>query len=1042
MLAVLVVIRAALPLVLRHVLASRASQALRARVEIGDVDLALLRCGIALTDVTIRSAASQEAGSDDRPLIAWKRFAVAVRWLPLFQKTVRLREVVLESPRVALDRLDDGRWNLLALVPEQHTAPTPETTPPPSAARGAAAPATEGNGWGFGADRITLRDGGLRFRDFKIKDSEPVEVNFDAVDVTDIALEPGIYGEPAHLHIAVAVDEGSAQLDARLTRQGEGIALSAELDARNLPLRRSRLYVPKVGWSALEGRLDAAVSYRLESGTQNELRGKVTLRDVVVRVSGVDAPAVAWRSFSAQLDPVDLVGHNVIVSDVELNGASILVRPQGGDLLPLLSAGANGPPPAESPSATPAGTPVQSTGTTARSGASAPPWHWSLASLRVADSHVQLIGAEEPIDVGVALGVSDLNPEGSQPARLQLALTVGKGSLNVDGAARLAPPGFGGTLRITDLSLPELAAATGVLPRGLLQAAQLGAQLTVEAGLAADGADGVAVAARDVRLRGALSLAGLRVASAGVQGFSLGARSIDLTIADLRAPGVLPASGTKTVEPGADAGELRTGGRLSLVDVELAGADPNAFVVGTRALDLTIKELSVPGVLPGGGADAAAQPLRVALGDLRITGPRVRITRTADGLVLPATSSAPAPPAAETPAPQASPARRVEVTLDTLRLAEGNVALADRAVKPFFEGRLSPLAIDVRGVRWPDLAVKDLHLRATSAEHGKIEIFGALGSNTGWLEVHADTVALPPFNPYATTFSGYSIGGGTLSITTKGSLSNGRYDVNNQLVLGNLDVRSAAGESLFQQTFGIPLSMALALMRDTHGDIALGIPVAADAEGVKVGLATVIREALQRAIMGAITSPLKLAGAVFGGGKVESIMPTAISFRTGCSELTPAGAEQLDQLAALLAGRPGLRVALDAKPATTDARWLREQALRVEWEGQGVFARLRDLPQRSTQKTIRAALEARAKDQEGKLGPEDAATLDRWLDERPPIPAAQLNALADSRLARVEQVLRDQHGIDAVRVTRRETPADTTDDTPAVHIELGAVGSP
>ena len=53
---VAVLLRIALPYALRPLLASRASQAINAHVEIGGVDLALYRAGIALDDVTVRPA--------------------------------------------------------------------------------------------------------------------------------------------------------------------------------------------------------------------------------------------------------------------------------------------------------------------------------------------------------------------------------------------------------------------------------------------------------------------------------------------------------------------------------------------------------------------------------------------------------------------------------------------------------------------------------------------------------------------------------------------------------------------------------------------------------------------------------------------------------------------------------------------------------------------------------------------------------------------------------------------------------------------------
>src|SRR4030095_9451440 len=144
---VLIAVRMALPLVLRRVVAQQASDALHARVEVGDVDLALWKGGVALDDVTFRAgtagsaepadgkgtatATPYDAGpgqaapaqspppqafGDDAPIIAVKRFAAELRYLPLFSKTIQLRDVALDSPRVALDRLASGDLNVMALV--------------------------------------------------------------------------------------------------------------------------------------------------------------------------------------------------------------------------------------------------------------------------------------------------------------------------------------------------------------------------------------------------------------------------------------------------------------------------------------------------------------------------------------------------------------------------------------------------------------------------------------------------------------------------------------------------------------------------------------------------------------------------------------------------------------------------------------------------------------------------------------------------------------------------------------------------------------
>ena len=147
-------------------------------------------------------------------------------------------------------------------------------------------------------------------------------------------------------------------------------------------------------------------------------------------------------------------------------------------------------------------------------------------------------------------------------------------------------------------------------------------------------------------------------------------------------------------------------------------------------------------------------------------------------------------------------------------------------------------------------------------------------------------------------------------------------------------------------------------------------------------------------------------------------------------------------LARLLASRPGLAVTLDAAPSVEDVRWLREQALREELAApQGVLGSVRNLPQRGARDRIRTALEARAHDAKGELATEDAATLERWLNERPAPTPERLRTLTAERMTRLQAVLREQHGIPSERVVRRDPSADVAEGAPAVRFEIGAASA-
>jgi hypothetical protein len=216
--------------------------------------------------------------------------------------------------------------------------------------------------------------------------------------------------------------------------------------------------------------------------------------------------------------------------------------------------------------------------------------------------------------------------------------------------------------------------------------------------------------------------------------------------------------------------------------------------------------------------------------------------------------------------------------------------------------------------------------------------------------------------------------------------------------------------------------------------------VGGDETGMRVGYRTIIAGALRQALMGAITSPLKLVGSVFSGGKPQP--PEPIGFRLGRVELTDDGAKQVGQVAKFLADRPAMGVALETAPTAADARWLHEHQV-VEELGAppGVFGRVRNLIQRGRRDRIRQALDERAEGKPRELGPDDQKVLDEWLSKKPKPTPKELHALAEARLALVERTLREEHGVAAGRIVRRDVPDAAPEDTdgPVADIELGSV---
>ncbi|HWP66762.1 MAG TPA: DUF748 domain-containing protein, partial [Candidatus Limnocylindria bacterium] len=621
-----------------------------------------------------------------------------------------------------------------------------------------------------------------------------------------------------------------------------------------------------------------------------------------------------------------------------------------------------------------------------------------VGTVRVSDTQAHLFTPDGQHDVALALEVHDLAGDGEQPAATKLTLAMGDATVALEGGTRLAPPGFAGTLTVTDLPLADVTDIAAVLPPTVLQGGTLGASLRLAAGSAA--------------------------------------------------------------EP---AGDVTVAGTVGLERFTLVGDAPELFSVALGKLDVAIDELRLPGVLAP--PDVARQPPIVKLATMALAGPSVRLTRTPEGLVLPDlappprtdSESPPARSAAGVPETEPAPADAgaapsadaasgaapapLDVTVGSLRVDDGVVRVSDRTVKPFFTGGFEALDLEVRALRYPALTMEHLELTAKSITRGSLRVTGKRTAAGGRLEVNGKDIALEPFNPYATHYSPYSISGGALSVTSKATIKGGAYDSTTALTLDRFDLGGKEGDSLFKQQFGIPLEVALALLRDLQGRIALDIPMAGDERGTKVSVMTVAAQALRAALVNALASPLKLVGAAFGGAGGQAA-PAPIAFATGRAVPTGDGEKAIAALGGLLASRPGIGITLLAAPTEADARWLAEQALREELsQPQGVFGAIGNLAQRGVRERIRLALEARAEGKEGALEGDDAATLEEWLAERPAPSASQLRALAAARIERVATELREQHGVGPERVAQAEPASEARPGDAVVTFELGAARS-
>jgi hypothetical protein len=108
-----------------------------------------------------------------------------------------------------------------------------------------------------------------------------------------------------------------------------------------------------------------------------------------------------------------------------------------------------------------------------------------------------------------------------------------------------------------------------------------------------------------------------------------------------------------------------------------------------------------------------------------------------------------------------------------------------------------------------------------------------------------------------------------------------------------------------EEATGLPVKLAVALLKDRNGEIHLDIPVYGDLQDPQFSIAGVVWTIIKNLLVKAATSPFALLGAIFGGGDEDF---SSIDFDYGSARLNQEEQDKLQRMAEALLDRPGLDV--------------------------------------------------------------------------------------------------------------------------------------
>ncbi|MGE0681171.1 MAG: DUF748 domain-containing protein [Candidatus Binatia bacterium] len=924
-----------LPRFLRGVIEAQLAQATTARAHIGDVALNVFRQSLTIHDVTLTLPKEKQA------IVAVKQLRGIIELSTLLlRREVVIKEIRLVDVQVAAVLQKDGHLNLAKLLAPSPPDPVPETDLPT-----------------LTVERIRLEEVGITFRN--LTRAPEAYASLSLYEVTAGAINLQAQGLAAPVQVQIR-----GELNTKTSRggsfAGEGQAfwnrsetrIKATLNLEQFALALVEPYLREVfAGQHLAGAADGTLRYHLQSGGEQPpahvLSGAVTVADLSFVDPSSNQSALRVASGQVVVEGVDFLHHDIRIASIVLRDPELfLLQTNAGlnwvSLFPRQT---------ENVAQTPGPQDAQRS------------WRYVIGNARLNGGEVLFRDESWPEAEMVKIVPTQFElgeiRSGVQETPMRFQFAVGVGKVTGEGTLSFAPVGVKVQASLSELWLtplhPLLVRVASVNQIDAVLDGNLLMELTVEEGLpqlrlggtlgaSALFVDGLPAPDSTMAWKRAqlevgegstifpaldLSMHG-QISDIAFSNTRQGNVSVEFVDGDLRLtrrnPGNLPAaqqvSDTATVVP-----EMSIQGRIGVKGFVVRQGPHNTEVLSWYQAQAELQE----------GSHLAPLDLRFA--EIALEYPYVQGFRTKDGVFqLAKPSSAadelqvtpvhveeavPTPTEQEihtdVPAPAVSPLMQITHA----SIIGGQLYFEDEAVTPSQTIYWQDIRIDLNGVGYPFVRPTAFTLHAFNMDGAPIEVNGSTKRQGQQLvtqvEGTIDRLTISRFNVYLAPQLGYRVRQGSVSVKWKLVMPGDLLRADATVTLHDFGLGGKESASGLEEQVGLPMSLIVALLKDLNGDINLQLPVEGrlNEPGFRAG-GTVWR-AIRDVLIGAVTSPLKLLGALFRKeNSLKDFALNPIGFEPGTSRPDAAGSEQLTRLKLFLSQRPEVDLRLSGSSGAED----------------------------------------------------------------------------------------------------------------------------
>jgi hypothetical protein len=314
---------------------------------------------------------------------------------------------------------------------------------------------------------------------------------------------------------------------------------------------------------------------------------------------------------------------------------------------------------------------------------------------------------------------------------------------------------------------------------------------------------------------------------------------------------------------------------------------------------LTWKKLNVNGI------NYTHLPMSLDIKEVQLEEPYIRAHISKDGTSNFA-NLVKKQPAPEKNDIQKDKSETLHVKLGPMKLTNGSSDFSDLSLPTPFKTHIYDLNGDFSFLDLQSTTPSTMRVQGKIDKYGYADIKGVILpfniKKSAKLNVILKNLDLTSLTPYSGKFVGYAIENGKLSLDLNYAVDRANLKGDNKI---NIDTLNLGQKVESPDAVNLPLAFAIALLKDSDGQIDIDLPVTGDMNNPKFSYGSVIWRAVGNMITGIVTAPFKFLGSMIG---VDGDELKSIDFDKGSYLVISTEHEKLENLQKILAKRPNIKL--------------------------------------------------------------------------------------------------------------------------------------